>query len=84
MAAIKSNEPVTLDIVELIKNNPVTSMWLDWMVYMRKCVKAGTKKAEQIHEYYINLEETLQEVIEKESNELCLQIENKSLELANK
>ena len=52
--------------------------------FKRFCLKAGTKKAEQIHEYYINLEETLQEVIEEESNELRLQIENKSLELANK
>jgi len=47
------------------------------------CLKAGTKKAEQIHEYYINLEETLQEVIEEESNELKLQLDKKTLELDN-
>ena len=47
------------------------------------CLKAGTKKAEQIHEYYINMEETLQEVIEEESNELKLQLEKKTLELDN-
>ena len=39
------------------------------------CLKAGTKKADQIHEYYIKLEETLQEVIQEESNELKLQLE---------
>ena len=33
------------------------------------CLKAGTKKAEQIHEYYIKLEETLQDVVNEESNE---------------
>lgn len=29
------------------------------------CMKAGTKKAEEIHEYYVKLEETLHEVIKK-------------------
>jgi len=45
------------------------------------CLKAGTKKAEQIHEYYIKLEETLQEVIQEESDELKLQLECKDKEL---
>lgn len=45
------------------------------------CLKAGTKKAEQIHEYYIKLEETLQEVVQEESDELKLQLENKEKEL---
>ena len=45
------------------------------------CMKAGTKKAEQIHEYYIKLEETLQEVVQEESDELKLQLENKEKEL---
>ena len=48
------------------------------------CLKAGTKKAEQIHEYYIKLEETLQEVVQEESDELKLQLENKDKELVNK
>jgi len=45
------------------------------------CLKAGTKKAEQIHEYYIKLEETLQEVLQEESNELKLQLEEKEVEI---
>jgi len=45
------------------------------------CLKAGTKKAEQIHEYYIKLEETLQEIIQEESNELKLQLEQKTQQL---
>ena len=45
------------------------------------CLKAGTKKAEDIHEYYIKLEELLQEVLNEESNELKLQLENKNIEL---
>jgi len=47
------------------------------------CLKAGTKKAEQIHEYYIKLEETLQEILEEESNELKLQLEQKEIEIKN-
>lgn len=39
------------------------------------CLKACTKKADQIHEYYIKLEETLHEVINEETNELKLQLE---------
>lgn len=39
------------------------------------CLKAGTEKADKIHEYYINLEETLHEVIEEESDELRKQLE---------
>ena len=47
------------------------------------CLKAGTKKADQIHEYYIKLEETLQDVINEESNELRLQLQQKESELKN-
>jgi hypothetical protein len=39
------------------------------------CVKVGTKRAEQIHEYYIKLEETLQDVFQEESNELKTQLQ---------
>ena len=48
------------------------------------CLKAGTEKAAQIHEYYIKMEETLQEVIQEESDELKLQLENKDKELEKK
>jgi phage anti-repressor protein len=43
--------------------------------FKRFCLKAGTKKADQIHNYYINLEETLHEIVNEESNELKLQLE---------
>ena len=49
--------------------------------FKKFCLKADTKKAEEIHEYYIKLEETLHEIIEEESNELRLQLENKEKEL---
>jgi gas vesicle protein len=41
---------------------------------MRKGIKAGTKKANEIHDYYIKLEETLHEVVNEESEELKLQL----------
>lgn len=39
------------------------------------CLKAGTKKANEIHEYFIKLEEMLQDIINEENNELKLQLE---------
>lgn len=43
--------------------------------FKRFCLKAGTKKADEIHEYYLRLEETLHEVLAEESEELKLQLE---------
>jgi hypothetical protein len=45
------------------------------------CLKSGTKKADEIHEYFIKLEEILQEIIQEESSELKLQLEQKELQL---
>ena len=47
---------------------------LNISTFKRFCLKAETKKADEIHEYYVKLEETLQEVILEESNELRLQL----------
>lgn len=41
------------------------------------CLKAQTKKATEIHEYYMKLEEVLQETLEEETTELKLQLEQK-------
>jgi hypothetical protein len=54
--------------------------------FKKFCLKAGTKKADEIHDYFIKLEEILQEILFEESNELKLQLEqlentkNKELE----
>jgi hypothetical protein len=45
------------------------------------CLKAGTKKADEIHEYYLKLEDIIYEVIDEESNELKLQLESKQTEI---
>jgi len=39
------------------------------------CMKASTKRAEEIHEYYIKLEETLQDICAEETDELKQQIQ---------
>lgn len=54
---------------------------LNISTFKRFCLKAGTKKADEIHDYYIKLEETLQEVVHDESTELKMQLEKKSIEL---
>jgi len=41
------------------------------------CLKAQTKKAGEIHEYYMKMEETLHEIVEEETDELRLQLEQK-------
>ena len=47
------------------------------------CLKAGTKKADEIHEYYIKMEELIQEVINEESTKLKIQLETKNLQIEN-
>lgn len=41
------------------------------------CLKAQTKKACEIHEYYIKLEEVMHEIVDEETNELRAQLEQK-------
>ena len=45
------------------------------------CLKAGTKKADEIHEYYIKLEEMLHDVVQEESDELRLQLMKKDKQI---
>jgi phage anti-repressor protein len=51
------------------------------------CIKSDTKKADEIHRYFLKLEFLLQEVIQEESNELKIQLEQKGnliLDIENK
>ena len=47
------------------------------------CIKAETKKAKEIHEYFVKLEEILHETMEEESNELKMQLENAKQNIQN-
>jgi len=45
------------------------------------CLKVGTKKADEIHDYYMKMEEILKDVINEECNEMKIQLEHKNKEL---
>ena len=53
---------------------------LNIKTFKKYCLKAETKKADEIHEYFIRLEEILQEVLLEESDELRLHIEQHKTE----
>ena len=48
------------------------------------CIKAETTKANEIHDYYMKMEEIIQETINEESCELKLQLEQKDKQLEQK
>ena len=47
------------------------------------CLKAQTKKASEIHEYYMKMEEVLHETLEEETDELKLQLQQKNNTINN-
>jgi len=51
--------------------------------FKKFCLKARTDKADEIHDYYIKLEELLHETINEESNELRLKLKTNIKELEN-
>lgn len=51
--------------------------------FKKFCLKACTKKADEIHDYFIKLEEIIHLVIEEEANDLKLQLENEKTKLEN-
>jgi len=55
----------------------IKKIFLTVKCFKSLCLKAQTKKAAEIHEYYIKLEETLHEIVEEETDELRLQLEQK-------
>jgi len=54
----------------LLGGRPSEKIMLNIKTFKKMCLKANTSKANEIHEYYIKLEETLHEIIDEESNEL--------------
>ena len=45
------------------------------------CLKAGTKKADEVHDYFMKLEEILHEVVQEENSELKIQLEAQIIQL---
>jgi hypothetical protein len=56
---------------------------LNIYTFKKFCLKAGTKKADEIHDYYMKLEEIIQSSINEENNELKLQLEQEKNKLEN-
>ena len=64
--------------VENLKGGrPKEKILMNINTFKKLCLKSDTKKADEIHDYFIKLEETLQEVIAEESNELKQQLQIK-------
>ena len=58
----------------------IKKIFLTVKCFKSLCLKAQTKKAGEIHEYYMKMEEVLHEIVEEETDELRLQLEqNKSV-----
>ena len=65
---------------------PSETILLTINTFKKFCLKAGTKKADDIHDYYIKLEELLQETVNEETDELRKQLlykENENAKLLN-
>ena len=63
------------------KGRPSEKIMLNIKTFKKMCLKANTSKANEIHEYYLKLEETLHEVIDEESSELRQQLQLKDEEI---
>jgi hypothetical protein len=80
---LEKNFIIDKDYKSFIKNEPQIgrggsnkeTILLNIRTFKLFCLKSGTKKANEIHEYFIKLEEMLQDVIHAESTELKLQLD---------
>ena len=52
----------------------IKKILLNIKTFKSLCLKAGTKKADEIHEYYMKMEEIIQDVVNEECVELKLQL----------
>jgi len=60
---------------------PKENILLTVNTFKKFCLKANTCKADEIHDYYIKLEDILQETIDEQTNELRNQLNKKNKEL---
>ncbi len=56
---------------------------LNVKTFKSMCLKADTKKADEIHEYYLKMEQIIQEVVNEESSELKKQLTIQTKQLEN-
>jgi hypothetical protein len=87
--SLEGKQIITSHLGEEISNNKkkggqnIQKFYLNIKTFKSLCLKAGTKKADEIHEYYIKLEELIQEVLEEEAIEMKNKLLIKDNELEN-
>ena len=54
---------------------------LNVKTFKSMCLKAGTKKADEIHDYYLKMEELIHQVVQEESDELKQQLDQAKYQL---
>jgi len=62
----------------------IQKYYLNIKTFKSLCLKAQTKKADEIHEYYIKLEELIHDVLEEEATEMKNLLIKKDIELFEK
>jgi len=62
----------------------IKKIMLNVKTFKSLCLKAGTKKADEIHDYYMKMEDMIQESINEECAELKLQLQQKDQQLEEK
>ena len=74
----KSTNTVGVEVGEVKKNNRgghnKETIMLNVETFKKFCLKAGTKKADEIHDYFIKMEEVFHEVLMEESEDLQQQL----------
>jgi hypothetical protein len=63
-------------IVTNLGGRPNEQILLNIHTFKRLCLKSNAKKADEVHEYFIKLEEIFQEILNEESVELRNQLQN--------
>ena len=59
----------------------IKKIFMNVKTFKALCLKAGTKKADEIHDYYLKMEEIIQEVVSEECFELKSLLEQKEQQL---
>ena len=67
-----------------VGGRPKEKILMNISTFKKLSLKSNTKRADEIHDYYLKLEETYQETISEESHELRMQLEQKDQLLIEK
>lgn len=77
----KYTPPNCGDVDNLIHKNEKILMTID--TFKKLCLKANTKKADEIHNYYVKLEKMFLQTMNEQTQELRLELQQKVQEIKN-